>query len=73
MHWNTAEVVNLEKCTIQKVVNEANSLYQYKPILGLGILNDILGKLVTLDKGNYLLAHLPKHGSFVSLLKESDR
>ncbi|XP_044753470.1 little elongation complex subunit 2-like [Coccinella septempunctata] len=71
-HWNTAEVVNLEKCSIQKVANEANQLYQYKPYLGLGVLNDVLTKLVELSEGSYLLAHLPKHGSFVSLLKECE-
>lgn len=72
MHWNTAEVVNIEKCSIQKVAADANHLYQYKPYLGLGILNDVLTKLVQLDEGNYLLTHLPKHGSFASLLKECD-
>ncbi|KAL3268592.1 hypothetical protein HHI36_007700 [Cryptolaemus montrouzieri] len=70
MHCDTAEVVSIEKCTLQKVISEANALYQYNPYLGLGMLNELLNSLVQLETGNYLLVHLPKHEHFVSVWKE---
>lgn len=69
----TGEVVALEKCSIQKVANEANVHYNCKPILSLGLLEKCFSELLKLDKGNYLLQHVSKDGAFVSILKEQDK
>ncbi|XP_060528734.1 uncharacterized protein LOC132703476 isoform X2 [Cylas formicarius] len=66
----TNEVICVERCTIQKVVTEAQTHYNYKPHLGLGILQKVFEKLQMLEPGNYLLQHLPKHEAFVAVLKE---
>lgn len=67
------EVIDMEKCTLHKVNLEAQTHYNYRPILGLGVLQKIMAELMTFECGNYLLLHLPKHGSFVAALKESDQ
>ncbi|KAJ3642094.1 hypothetical protein Zmor_024910 [Zophobas morio] len=68
----TTEIIAVEKCSIQKINVEAHTHYEYKPILGLGVLQKILSRLITLDCGTYLLQHLPKQESFISLLKQCD-
>ncbi|XP_044260128.1 uncharacterized protein LOC123008400 isoform X2 [Tribolium madens] len=66
------EVISVEKCSIQKINIEAQTHYDYKPILGLGVLEKVLSHLVGLDCGTYLLQHLPKHESFLSIMKQCD-
>nr|XP_015838956.1 PREDICTED: uncharacterized protein LOC103314281 [Tribolium castaneum] len=66
------EVISVEKCSIQKINIEAQTHYDYKPILGLGVLEKVLSQLVGLECGTYLLQHLPKHESFLSIMKQSD-
>jgi hypothetical protein len=65
-----SEIISVEKCTIQKVFSEAVTQHDYKPILGLGVLQKVLSELVKLNCGNYILQHLPKHESFVSVMKQ---
>ncbi|CAH0556148.1 unnamed protein product [Brassicogethes aeneus] len=72
VNTNPAELVKIEKCSIQKVVNEAWVHYKYKPHFGLGVLQKILGELLKLDYGEYLLHHVPKSGAFASLMKKCD-
>jgi hypothetical protein len=67
-----SEIISVEKCTIQKVFSEAVTQHNYKPILGLGVLQKVLSELVKLNCGNYILQHLPKHESFVSVMKQCD-
>ena len=63
-------MICIEKCNIQKVVAEAQTHYQYKPQLALGVLQKVFEETAKLEPGNYLLQHLPKHEAFVSILKE---
>lgn len=65
------EVVTTERCTMQKINNEANSLYNYKPHLSLGLLYSLLAELTELVPGNYLLKHADKDGPFLTLLEET--
>lgn len=66
------EMISVEKCTLLAINNQAFSLYQYKPISCLGVLEKIFQNLTEQDTGNYLLYHLPKHEAFVALLKQTD-
>lgn len=67
------EVIDMEKCSLHKVNLEAQTHYNYKPILGLGVLEKIMTELKTFEPGHYLLQHLPKYGSFLTAFKESDQ
>lgn len=68
---NYGDVVYVDKCHIQKIAAEAQTHHQFRPNLGLGILEQTLETLITLEPGNYLLQHLPKHGAFIAILKET--
>lgn len=61
-----------ESCSMQKVNTEAIVHHQYKPHLSLGVLHKVCVELTTLEPGNYLLLHAPKHGTFAGILKESN-
>lgn len=66
------EVISVERCTLPKINNEAQTHYDYKPMLGLGVLTKILNVLNDLECGNYLLQHLPKHETFLSVMKQCE-
>lgn len=70
--FTSLEVVLVEPCTLQKINTEAMAHYQFKPHLGLGVLYKLFAELSKLEPGKYLLQHIPKHGPFVSILKECD-
>ncbi|XP_030760385.1 uncharacterized protein LOC115885569 [Sitophilus oryzae] len=68
----SGEVICVDKCTIQKVAAEAQTHYQYKPQLSLGVLQKVFEELINLEPGDYLLQHLPKHEAFVAILKKDE-
>lgn len=69
----TSEIIDVEKCSQSQVELEAQTNFNYRPILGLGVLTKIMAELLTFECGQYVLQHLPKHGSFVTILKETDQ
>lgn len=66
-----SEIIDVQKCSQSQVELEAQTYYNYRPILGLGVLTKIIAELVTFECGQYVLQHLPKNGSFVTVLKET--
>lgn len=68
-----SEVVSTERCTMQRINNEASSLYNYKPHLSLGLLYNILAEFTDLPTGSYLLRHTEKDGPFVALMEETEK
>ncbi|KAL1491862.1 hypothetical protein ABEB36_012394 [Hypothenemus hampei] len=70
---NNSEVVNIEKCNIQKTIREAQTHHQFKPQIGLGVLQTVFETLINLPTGNYLLQHLPKHEGFIALLRACEQ
>ncbi|XP_066157895.1 uncharacterized protein [Euwallacea fornicatus] len=66
---NANEVIYTQKCTMQKIAAEAQTHYQYKPQLSLGILQKVFQELIKLEPGQYLMQHLPKHEAFLAIRK----
>jgi len=69
----SSEVIQIERHTTISLNSEIKRLHNVKAEDSLKILYNMIEKLSMLTPGRYIIQHIPKHGPFAHVYKETDK